>query len=215
MAGMANNDGKERKVIGLNAGYIAILIVTSIAVLCICGWKRELAGDLSGKALFWFLCAWGIASVVSIPIGAFASLRLSELVCGAVAVYALQAENVPRQRTILVFTSFILACWCGLMAYAHRWSSLPYLRPNLDVDFGAALLTSMLLRTPLQQFAAIWIGTISGDLLEQGMLGFSQVRLGTPASMDVLWSSFLLTRAFSLMAEWTAYGWGRFVSRNK
>jgi len=86
---------------------------------------------------------------------------------------------------------------------------------TLDKELGAALLAALMLRSPVQQFAAIWLGLLLGTIWEQGLLGVRPFIIGDGQLQDSLWICFLAVRCFTLIHEWTLLGVGRFLSRNK
>jgi len=199
----------------LNPGYNAVVIMVSLVVLSLCGWKREIVGVRAGRALFTVMCFIAVTCMISWKVNDQMTLQLSEGLYGGFVGYSFYKSSTARAKLGIVIAGLSIMFLGVFMAYAHRWSPISFIHPTWDFLLGVAVIASVLLPNPLFQFAALWIGMTFSHIWEQNFLGITPITLGDPAFQDRLWLAFLLTRGLSMLYSYIAYGLGWMAARNK
>lgn len=136
-------------------GYWAGVLWLAAAVLWWSGWRDELGGDLSPRAVRWFLFLWPagwLAGRALPPVGKPALLALSLLTVALLLCRPLAAERRLTVWSVAMLGGAILFLLSHPAVWLHGWIRFD---PARDLPVLLGIFVALTLRTAREQVAAL------------------------------------------------------------
>jgi hypothetical protein len=187
----------------MNPGYLSYVWMTCFVILLCSGWRIQLIGHVNRWMVIVFVSLWFILMPITWQITPHITIHLSVILIIMLMINVGRTSSSRTQFALFILFSILLVSWHGFMIYAQRWTPTYLIHPDVDVALGEALLTGAYMKNPLHQITVISWGVMIGLLIEQIWSDQTHIQIGSPNAWDQLLIAVLLTRVFSLLAQWS------------
>jgi hypothetical protein len=148
---------------GMNPGYLSIVLYAVFLILSVTGWKQWLVNDVPAPVVLLFIAAYLPASLLEVRV-AGAGVNGFAVMLAVCVIAGIFAMTSGKQRVAAVGAALFLGCFDFLLGEFGRWMpsvsmSHADMIGSLIVALGAMLATAALLvGNALQQWAhARWL----------------------------------------------------------
>ncbi|WP_456236792.1 YphA family membrane protein [Chengkuizengella marina] len=181
----------------MNPGYLSFLLLCITCILLFFGWKNQIIQEVSRRTILLFLMLWTFFLFINIPFAGGYIVNLSYLFMVITSVYVTYRFQIVTLNFFLYFIFISTLYVLFQMLYFIDPMFIIY-HPKVDIAVVLALLSASLIKNSLEQFAAITLGMIFGDIiLSLFIFHKSPLQLGTFELYDMWLLTFITCRVIS------------------
>jgi hypothetical protein len=183
----------------MNPGYLTIVIILTIGILLLSGWKDLLLKEMTYPMIIVFITGWLVCSFFSLHFKVWnVGIRLN---VAFIFIILISGIFIIHLRSALerlhLFIQVLLLC---MSDFALREASKLSI---VSIAMLLALLTVVIQRNPLKQTIALLVGFLGSNLLSVFVHQRTQLFvLGEQPYQDLWWFTLLLTRIMAFMYEY-------------
>ncbi|WP_442548607.1 YphA family membrane protein [Chengkuizengella axinellae] len=182
----------------MNPGYLSFLLLSITYILVFFGWENQIIQEVSRKTILVFMLVWSLFLFIDIPLfNTYVNLSYLIMLLTSTYIYLSQKTRFIsfHSLTFMIFFSTLYVLFQQL--YFMDPMFIIY-HPTVDAAIVLAMLTAVLVKSSLEQFAVITIGIILGDfILSYFTLYHLPTQLGTFELYDIWMLTFIICRFIS------------------
>ncbi|MGG1551760.1 YphA family membrane protein [Paenibacillus ferrarius] len=198
----------------MNSGYLSFILMSITLILLASGWKTLYVGGVSHQRLLLFFASWIVSARLTVTVENV-HVRLVYALIAALSFLILYRTQGIVHKVHLLSIGLLLGSLHFLLQQLLEMDPILIIRnPAWESAAIIAVVAVAVQRNCWEQFAAISLGYVIGDLYQAGIREIDGYhRLGYAAFQDQWWLSIFLARTLTIVLQ-AAYAGCRSLVRS-